>query len=339
MSAPILARGLLLTLGLAVFAGLGWRIGPEGILAYLQPLGWTALLVIPLYLLAVVLDVLGWRYTFDRPFPLGLLRLTGIHVIGKAVNLLTPLAPIGGEPLKAYLLHTKGIPLPEGLASVVVSKTLLTVAQGLFILAATGFAFVYLDLPAPLLQASLGTTAAGAALVGLFVLTQTRGLFTRLSEMLKSAGLRLSTLDQGARDLDGRIATYYRRPSPRLLTALGLHFLSWLAEGLEAYILLALLGLSPSVGFALALTALSSGVRAASFMVPAGLGIQEGGNVFIFLSFGLPAEAAMAFSLIRRLREVLWLGAGFVLLSWSGLASRSALTSLSPGVHEGEIVA
>lgn len=337
MSTPILARGLLVTLGLIVFASLGWRIGPEGILAYLQPLGWTTLLAIPPYLLAVVFDVLGWRYTFDRPLPFGLPRLMGIHVIGKAVNLLTPLAPIGGEPLKAYLLHTKGIPLAEGLASVVISKTLVTIAQGLFIIAATGFAVVYLDPPAPLLQAVLGTVAVGAALVGLFVLTQTRGLFARLFGILQRAGLRLSTLDEGARDLDGRIARYYRRPSWRLLAALGFHVLSWLAEGLEAYVLLALLGLSPSVGFALALAAFSSAVRAASFLVPAGLGIQEGGNVFIFLSFGLPPEAAMAFSVIRRLREVLWLGAGFLLLSWSGLAQRSPLPPVAAGVRQGEI--
>lgn len=332
-------RGLLLVLGLAVFASLGWRIGPGGILAYLLPLGWMTLLAIPPYFLAVVLDVLAWRYTFARPLPLAFPGLVGLHVIGKAVNLLTPLAPVGGEPLKALLLHARGVPLAEGLASVVISKTLMTIAQGLFIIAATGVALVALDPPAPLLRAVLGMVAAGAALVGLFVLTQTRGLFGGLFGVLRWAGLGLSSLDAGVRDLDERIAGYYRRLSPRLLAALGVHVLSWLAEALEAYVVLAALGLSPSVEFALALTAFSSAVRAASFIVPAGLGVQEGGHVFIFLSFGLPPGAAMAFSVIRRLRELAWSGAGFLLLSWSGLAQPAAPSPASAAIRERGIVA
>jgi len=56
-------------------------------------------------------------------------------------------------------------------------------------------------------------------------------------------------------------------------------------------------------------------VRAASFMIPASLGIQEGGTIVLFTSLGLPANAAMAFSLLRRIRELGWLAIGFLLLS------------------------
>jgi hypothetical protein len=52
------------------------------------------------------------------------------------------------------------------------------------------------------------------------------------------------------------------------------------------------------------LESLSSGVRAAAFMVPAALGIQEGGLVLFGALFGLPAEIGLAISLSKRVREL-----------------------------------
>jgi hypothetical protein len=45
-------------------------------------------------------------------------------------------------------------------------------------------------------------------------------------------------------------------------------------------------------------------VRAAAFMIPGGLGIQEGGFIIVGTLIGLPPEVAFALSLIRRVREL-----------------------------------
>ena len=50
------------------------------------------------------------------------------------VNMTTPTAYVGGEPLKAYLLKKHHVPMVEGLASVVIAKTTMTIAEVLFIL-------------------------------------------------------------------------------------------------------------------------------------------------------------------------------------------------------------
>lgn len=335
--APV--RALLLALGLAVFGGLSWRIGVGEILSRLAPLGWSFVLVFPTYLLVFALDAAGWRFAFDRPIPVGLPRLTMLQIAGKAANLLTPLAPIGGEPLKAYLLRLRGIPLGEGLASVVISKTLVMVAQGLFVGIVTLLAVLRLDLPAPFLRAALGTVGIGVVLVGAFVLAQMHGLFGGAVGLLGRAGLNRATIEEEARQLDRRISGYYRQRTGRLLAALFFHLSSWFAEGLEAYVLLWLLGLQPSPEVALAVAAFSSVVRAASFPIPASLGIQEGGNVAVFMGFGLPPDAAMAFSLLRRLREAGWAAAGFLLLSWSALDPRPSLAWASAGERKPDMAA
>ena len=41
-------------------------------------------------------------------------------------------------------------------------------------------------------------------------------------------------------------------------------------------------------------------------MIPGSLGALEGGNVAIFVAFGLPGAAGLSFSLVRRLREGTW---------------------------------
>ena len=91
--------------------------------------------------------------------------------------------------------------------------------------------------------------------------------------------------------------------------------------------MLRLLQLPPSPGVALGVVALSLAVRAASCMVPGSLGIQEGGNVVIFGSFGLPPDAAMAFSLLRRIREWGWAAAGLLLVRRLSPEQRLSLAS------------
>jgi uncharacterized protein (TIRG00374 family) len=310
----IVVRNLLLVVGLTTFAGLSWQIGPERIIAHLQPLGWRFVLVFLPYLLVFVCDTVGWRYAFERRPPVHFVRLLAIHVIGKAANIITPLVPVGGEPIKAYLLQVGGIPFTEGLASAVIARTVATIAHGLFVLAMTGFTVVHLGLPMPLLQAIAAAFMIGVVLVGTFLVAQTHGLFASVLGIVHRLTRGLASLQEGARDLDRRLARYYRQRRGRFALAMTCHLLGWLVEGVEVYVLLMLLHLPPSPAVALGVVALSSAVRAASFMVPGSLGIQEGGNVFIFGSFGLPPDAAMAFSLLRRIREWGWAAAGLLLV-------------------------
>ncbi len=326
------AQGLLLATGLAIMTGVIWQIGLRQILASLRPLGWAIIVVLFPYLLVFVLESLGWRFTFPRPLPFNPAGLTLIQIIGKAVNLITPLIPIGGEPVKVHLLHTRGIPLGEGVTSVVISRTVAAIAQGVFVVAVTAFACFSLGITGPLLNAMLGAVGVSAVLVGAFLWAQSRGLFTGLVGVLGRLRLRLPVLEAEAGDLDRRIRGYYRDRRGHLALALLFNLLSCLAEAVEVYVLLVLLALPRSPGLAIGLTAFSAAIREASFAVPGSLGILEGAYVFLFGSLGLAPDAAMAFGILRRLREVAWLGVGFLLLlSGHAPALRMRVGVVSPG--------
>src|SRR5436305_1817502 len=125
-AAAFLAGGLLLAL-LLYHAG----IGP--VLVRLRALGWGAPLVLVPYLAIAAFDALGWRCTLPATarVPLGAVYLA--RMAGEAVNSLTPTA-VTGEPLKAHLLRAWGVSSADGVASIVIAKTALTVSQILFIL-------------------------------------------------------------------------------------------------------------------------------------------------------------------------------------------------------------
>jgi uncharacterized membrane protein YbhN (UPF0104 family) len=67
--------------------------------------------------------------------------------------------------------------------------------------------------------------------------------------------------------------------------------------------------------------AVSGVAKLAAVIVPGSLGVQEGGQVLIFAAFGLSVPLAVTFSLLRRGRELLWVGFGLcVLLQTQALA-------------------
>ena len=104
------------------------------------------------------------------------------------------------------------------------------------------------------------------------------------------------------------------------------HLTGWILSGLEALLAMWALGLPVSLLGATVIEALGSGVRFASFMVPASLGAYEGGNAAAFEALGYGAGAGLAFSAVRRARQVVWIVIGLLVLGvmrWSESRSRA----------------
>jgi len=57
-------------------------------------------------------------------------------------------------------------------------------------------------------------------------------------------------------------------------------------------------------------------VRAAAFMIPGALGALEASLILFGALFGLPADAALAISLSKRVRELAWGVPGLLLWHW-----------------------
>lgn len=322
-------RLILLLVGLLTFAGLVWHVGPANILDAVSNLGIAALAVILLpSLLMYLLEAYGWRLTLrSHASAVSFGRLLAVRTAGEVVNMTTPTAYVGGEPLKAYLLKPYGVPMIEALASVITAKTTMTIAQVLFILLGIGLAFGLVgasasgDSNAPLLAALIGV---GLLLFGiaLFVMVQRIGLFLGLLNVLRWCRIRIPFLEvreDKLRELDRTILDFYTRDRRAFLLSIGFFFFGWMAEALEVYVILACLG-GPPVGplAAIAIGALSVFIKGGTFFIPGSLGAQEGGNLLVLVAFGYSELAGITFALLRRVRELVWIAIGLACLAALG---------------------
>lgn len=275
---------------------------------------WLAVVVFVPYTAAVALDTLGWGVLLPRG-RLGWPALTGARLAGEAVNLATPTASVGGEPLKAYLVRDR-LALDLGLASVVVDKTSVVIGQMLLVAGGLGLALALLEPPRDLVIAMAVLLMVQVIGVGGFAWVQLRG-------GIGGAGLILQRLGLGAagryqdllRRVDSRLLDLYRQGWTRVLGSALLHAGAWAVGGLEIYVVLWLAGIPIDLTTAMVLEAVGAAVRFVSFMIPGSLGALEGGNVAAFAALGLPGAAGLSFSLVRRLREATWAVIGLAALA------------------------
>jgi glycosyltransferase 2 family protein len=317
-----LARLLLVLGGLGAIAYLLHRLGARALWDSLRAVGWR----LPIVLLgsssiATVLDTLAWRVLLrDRPVPL--LLLLRARVIGEAVNLTTPTASVGGEPLKAYLLRPH-VPLTEALASVVVDKTTTVAGQLLLLVFGIGLASVALPRSSGLLIAMEALCAVQFVAVSGFILVQTLGIFGGGGRLLGRMGVApAGRYQQGLDAVDQSLKRLYRERRIRVLGSTLLHTAAWVTGALEIYLFLRFVGLTSSLMRSLIIEAFGTAVKFATFMIPASLGALEGGHVAAFGALGLGGAMGLSYMLVRRLREAIWGGIGLLWLA--GLRQRPA---------------
>jgi hypothetical protein len=157
-----------------------------------------------------------------------------------------------------------------------------------------------------------------------FVAVQVVGIVGRAGRLLEWFGVLKR--DDSAQRLDADLRDYYRRDWRRLALSTGFHLAGWLLGAVEVYLTLVFLGIPVDLVTATVIEALGAGVRFATFLVPASLGAFESANAAAFEAIGLGAGAGLAFSFVRRARQLAWVCIGLlVLVSMGWLAKRAEL--------------
>lgn len=198
-------RILLLVLGAGVVGWLVWRANPADVIRTLAAPAWMLPLVAVPFLATYWLDTAGWRYAFPGKHPTpSFLRLFRLRLAGEAVNYITPLAGIGGEPLKAFWLKAEGVPARDAVTSVVVSRTFLALTQVVYILTGLGLALRHGTAGGRFVVGGLLVSAAVLAGVLGFILVQRKGIFQGMLGILRSFGSGCPTSRRG-RPPSGRL--------------------------------------------------------------------------------------------------------------------------------------
>jgi putative membrane protein len=125
-------------------------------------------------------------------------------------------------------------------------------------------------------------------------------------------------------ELDRAIRLLYQS-RVRLLAATGWQLSGYIAGTLETWLALRWLAHPISLANALALESVAQAVRSFMFIVPGGLGVQEAGLIALGALLGVSGQAAVALSLAKRAREIVF---GLpAMLGWQWFESRHARAS------------
>lgn len=322
-------------LGLVLLVYLVGRLGPDTIWRNLLVLRWRFPLILLLACSWHLTNTIAWAFAFPPgSFRPHLRTLLTAKLAGETVNQITPLANLGGEPLKAYLLRQQS-PASRGLASVVINKTGQVITGLAFAIVGLGLVVSYWTLPQPIptpVQAGLATLLGIGVLLFLFMWRQQRRMFSSLLGILRRLGLQKKMLEErqiGAKRIDHSISQFYRHHAFRFALVLLFHSIGWLLGALETMVILRGLGANVNFSVAFFITSLSLVINTLFFFMPSNIGVMEGGQVFLLATLGLDPALGLALGITKRMRKVIWILVGWVCLtrlSHGMLASRRVAT-------------
>jgi putative membrane protein len=308
---------LLLIIGCAILFALIYKVGPSTIYHHLSILKWKVLLIFLPYFLVFFLDTLGWKYSFKED-KTTFRNLLVTRLAGESVNTIIPSANFAGEPLKAYFLKRHNISMVDGMASVVISRAIMTMAQIAFVMIGVVFLLFKLNVSGSRLISSIAIILLGIPIIMLIIFIQKQGIFAFLLKLLRRFRIKIRYIDEREEkliELDKNIYQFYIHNKKKAFYSFVYYFLGWVAGLIEVLLILYLLGMPVDTVSAYIIESLSTVAKGITSFIPGSIGGQEGGIIAIFVALKLSASIALTFGILRRLRELIWTVAGLFVLS------------------------
>ena len=232
---------------------------------------------------------------------------------GDAVGYLTWAGPVTGEPLKAYLVRDL-VPVAVGVTAGAAERLLYNATAAIVLVAAAALVFAFpLDATRWLLTGSLIAAIGG-------------GLAWWWARSRRTRPAPAATVPDKPRGVVAALAHDLGRERPAALAAmLTIEVAQHMLLMCEAYVMLSAMGARPTLRTVVIFEGLSKAVNAAGEIVPARLGIAEGGTALLAGVLGLGASYGLGLALMRRVRALVWGAVGLLLLWQRERQARKAI--------------
>ena len=301
--------------------------------------GYWLIPIVGVWVFIYGMNALSWRTIIkskcrtDGNVP-GFWRIYRLTITGYALNYATPVGGLGGEPYRIVEL-SKSVGSEKATSSVILYAMMHFFAHFWFWFSSI---FIYLALAA---VGDLPINTAIATLLGIII------VFCLVAFYIFSKGYRnglvvnvLSWIGHipglkgwsrrfrerhadSLQNIDQQIAALHAEDKRAFYKSLVLEYLSRVIQSSEVLFMLLLFGIDNGGGFSgLVITYLHS-ILIVSFttlfanligFLPMQLGVQEGGFVLSIAALGLSAALGIFVSIICRVREIIWIAIGMLLM-------------------------
>lgn len=307
------------------------RADPRQLAVDVRDAGWAIPAIVAVYGFVYTLNTAAWRLTMIEPPRLSFARAWVVNVAAFSINYLTPFASIGGEPFK-IVAASQWMGARNGAASVLNYRLVHMQAHLLVFL--TGVMLAFLLLPAGTIATPLLLLLAVVlvAMTALLLAVHREGVIERLFDLaarlplIGQFALRLEPRRAGLIEVDRQLIEFHRSSPGRYYGALLLEYFARVFSMLEFFIIARAIGHPVGFGTAFLIGGFSSLIVNLFFFMPFNVGSKEGGLYVIFAALGLPSRLGVAAAVVSRLREIIWISIGLLLV----LATRRSGDNTKP---------
>ena len=300
--------------------------------------GYWLIPIVGVWVIIYGINAEAWRLIVKSNFSadehVGFWRIYRLTITGYALNYATPVGGLGGEPYRIMEL-SKNISKQHATSSVILYAMMHIFAHFWFWFTTI---FLYLalaalgDLPMTPVLGFLFALAILFCLTAFYVFAKgyRNGMVVKVIKWIgklprmKNWSTRfLANHDEALHNIDAQIAALHHQDKRTFYSSLSLEYLSRIVQSLEILFMLLLFGIDCGGGFqGIFLTFLHS-ILILSFttllanligFLPMQLGVQEGGFVISIATLGLSAALGIFVSIICRVREIIWIVIGLLLM-------------------------
>ena len=303
--------------GMSVLIGLTLWYGADHVGAAMVSTGWAAIAaVVVARIAAVAIAGGGWWLLFPREQRPSLWLCVGLRFIREGANALLPLAQIGGDFIGARCLALRGVRGTLAAASVIVDVLMQATSQLIFAIIGLILLIAMGGNELVVWPIAVGVALAVPALGGFLMVQGELGRRFVKKVLSMFAGDREWLVFGAIDDLFTQLDALYANRGD-LIRSVTWHLVGWFVGAIEVFVVLNAMGHPLDFGDAVIIESLMHAVRGASFAIPGALGAQEGGLIVLCAIFGIPPEAALALSLVKRIPDLVIGVPG--LLAWQAM--------------------
>ena len=295
--------------GLVLLIYLILQLGTHNIVLAVLDLNWNLVWITLMYTASeMIRGVALWKSLPEgesQPY----FKMLGIRLSGEAVRYLTFTGPFVGEPLKAWLLRKTGLPAAGAFAAVITEYLIYTFASAA--IGIMGLAYIVghtqLEEAVSVAAKTLLYVMAGfllAAAVAIAFRIYLIGSMIEVIRKLPLVGKRMTWDRNGVRRMEDFLFRVLRERPQRFATILALDLTAHALLIIELYWIVSSSGVVFRMFDAFLVEASTKFMSLAFFFVPMQVGVAEKTYSVVFSALGLPMTAAVAMSLIRRLRTI-----------------------------------
>ena len=325
------ARYIFLAVGIILLVVLFAVFGIKKPVMQIVDFGWKFWICVLIYMFNQLLLTYGWMVLITYPLKARqYFNVLLARIAGDSATTINTAASIAGDALKAvYLKDT--VPFEIGLASVVMDRTIHMVGNTLLILAGLFIGFFKLNIPFYILGGVFTLFLLLMILLIYIMKKQKHGIIQYVVSMLpqkfQARIYSSETRREKIINLDEEIGYIFksRKNLNHFWISLSMHtFPVMIAGTVEIYIIMYYAGGSATLLDSMFVYLFGLFIAAIAFFVPLNIGTSEGSYSMVLAFLGYDPVLGLTVGIIRRLRALVWSGAGLVLLFHKGLTGKEA---------------